>query len=191
MLTKITTCALCLSAVLLAGPVSAVAQTLATDDVTVHTAGASRALQTYSRSHSIGDLRAAVYEMVAAGNLHALKPDTFVVQRRTVVRGWAQVLKAIEDSYDPTFDPADPKNRPVWQHATQQQLARMNHYLDVQHVDMLAQSSLKVQLDQFRKVEPDGTDADFAALDGILQHAGLSSARRMKINSMFYARPGG
>ena len=65
------------------------------------------------------------------------------------------------------------------------------HYLDVQNVDLLAQSSMKAQLNQFRKVEPDGTDADFAMLDGILQQAGLSSARRTKINSMFYARPGG
>jgi hypothetical protein len=183
MLTKMTTCALCLGAFLLAGPVSAVAHRPATDDVTAHTAGASRALQAYSRSRSIDDLRAAVYEMVAAGN--------FVAQRRTVIRGWAQVFKAIEDSYDPTFDPADRKNRPDWQHANQQQMAEMKHYLDVQHVDMLAQSSLKVQLDQFRKVEPDGPDADFAALDGILQQAGLSSARRMKISSMFYAHPGG
>ncbi|MDB5071223.1 MAG: hypothetical protein JWM87_2334 [Candidatus Eremiobacteraeota bacterium] len=206
-----TTYAICLSALLIAAPLSATAQTTSTDDITVHVGRASRAVQAYGRSRSVEDLRSAVFEMQAAGNLHALKPDTFVAQRRTIVRGWAQLFKVIDDSYDPTYDPNDPNVRPHWHlpdpqdipdpnaraaaaaaiAANKQKIARATHYLDVQNVDLLAQSSMKAQLNQFRKVEPDGTDADFTMLDGILQQAGLSSVRRTKINRMFYARPGG
>jgi hypothetical protein len=63
-----------------------------------------------------------------------------------------------------------------------------SQYHDLHVIDLLALNSLKVQLNQLRKFEPDGTDGDFAALDGILKEAGLSNARRLKIDTMFYAR---
>jgi hypothetical protein len=149
--------------------------------------------------------------LLAAGNLNGLKPNTFVAQRRTLIQGWAELFKAIDDSYDPTYDPDDPKNRPVRNlsnprdipdpklraaaeaeaAANAQKIARQTHYYDLYRVDVLAQNSLKMQWDQFRRLEPDGTDADFAALDRILQQTGLSNVRRTKVNAMFYARPGG
>jgi hypothetical protein len=206
-----TTRALCLSALVIAGPARVMAQAPPTDAVTVHVGAASRAAQAFSRSHSIADLRPAIDEMVSAGNLPGFKPDTFVAQRRTFVRGWAQVLKVIEQSYDPTYDPNDRNNWPAWGFgdpqyikdpqmqaaavaalaANDQKVKRMAFYHDRRVLDMLAQATLKVQLDQLRRVAPDGTDADFAELDAILQQAGLSSALRTKINAMFYARPGG
>ncbi len=207
-----TTRALCFSVLLMAAPVGVMAQVPATtDNVTVHVAVASRAAQAFSRSHSLLDLRPAIDEMVSAGNLPGFKPDTFVAQRRTLVRGWAQVLKAIEQSYDPTYDPNDRNNWPVWgvpdpQYikdpqtraaavaalaANDQKVKRMSYYHDLHVLDRLAQTTLKVELDQLRRLAPDGTDADFAALDAILQQAGLSSALRTKVNAMFYARSGG
>jgi hypothetical protein len=201
---------LCLSVLFMAGPLLVVAQVPATDNVTVHVGGASRAAQAFSRSHSLVDLRSAIDEMVSAGNLPGFKPDTFVAQRRTLVSGWARVLKAIEQSYDPTFDPNDRSNWPVWGlpdskyigdsqlrgaavaalAANDQKVKRMSSYHDVHVLDLLAQNTLKVELDQLRKVAPDGTDADSAALDAILQQAALSRALRTKIDAMFYARAG-
>lgn len=203
--------ALCLSIFLMAGPVGVRAQTPATDNVTAHVGDASRAAQAFSRSHSFVDIRSAIDAMVSAGNLPGFKSGTFVAQRRTLVGGWAQVLKAIEQSYDPTYDPNDRNNWPVWglpdpQYikdpqtraaavaalaANDQKVKRMSYYHDLHVLDALAQNTLKMELDQLRRMAPDGTDADFAALDAILQRAGLSSALRTKIDSLFYARPGG
>lgn len=203
-------CAVCAIIFVIAGSPIATATSPASDELSTHVDGSSRALQAYARSHAFSDLRAAVNEMEAAVNLHALKPDTFVNQRRTLVRGWAQVLKAIERSYDPTYDPNDPNNRPIsglpdpqgisdpkeraWAvaalAANPKKLERASYYHDLSIIDLRAQTLLKTSLDLFRKVEPDGTPPDFAALDGIVQRAGLSSARRTKIDAMFYARPG-
>ncbi|HEY0395113.1 MAG TPA: hypothetical protein VGD01_11525 [Candidatus Elarobacter sp.] len=196
------------SAILMTSPVCSAAQQQATDDLASHAAGATRAVQAFSRTHSTEDLRTAVFEMLAAGNLNGLKPSTFVAQRRTLIRGWAELFKAIDDAYDPTYDPDDPKNLPARNlpdprdipdqklraeiaaevAANPQKIARRAHYFDLYRVDMLAQNSLKMQWDQLRRVEPDGTDADFAALDRILQQTALNTARRTKINAMFYAR---
>jgi hypothetical protein len=204
-------CVLCLSGIFFAEPVCSAAQTPPPADLTGHVAGAARAVRSFSRSHSTADLRAAVVEMQAAGNLYGFRPTTFIAQRRTLVRGWAQLLKVIEDSYDSTYDPDDQKNWPIrnlpeprtvrdpklkaiaeadWA-ANQQKIARQTRYFELNHVDMLALSALKMQLDQLRRAAPDGADADFAALDGILHEAGLSAARRAQIDAMFYARPGG
>ncbi|HEY0614742.1 MAG TPA: hypothetical protein VGC96_08875 [Candidatus Elarobacter sp.] len=180
------------------------------DEITSHVAGASRSVQAFSRSRSFEYLRSAIREMAAAGNLRALTPATFVVRRRTLVRGWAEVLKAIEQSYDRTYDPNDPNNRPrlglpdpryardaqaraaaeAAIAANQQKVTRAAYYHDLAIMDMLAEATMKAELAQFRRVEPDGTDADFPALDEILRRAGLSSARRAKIDAMFDAHPG-
>jgi hypothetical protein len=204
------TCAICLISFVMGGSATTTAATPASDELATHVASSSRALQTFTRSHSFADLSSAVDEMEAASNLHALRPDTFVAQRRTYVRGWAQVLKAIEQSYDPAYNPNDPNDRPIsglpdpqsipdpnrratvaaLVAANPQKLARASYYHDLLVIDMRAQALLRVTLDQFRKVEPDGTPPDYAALDGILQQAGLSAARRTKIDALFYARGG-
>jgi hypothetical protein len=182
----------------MAAAVCVMAQAPATDNVTVHVGAASRSAQAFTRSHAFVDLRAAIDEMVSAGNLPGFQPDTFVAQRRTLVGGWAHVLKAIKQSYDPTYDPNDRNNWPVWgltdpQYAkdpqtraaavaalaaNDQKVKRMSFYHDLHVLDLLAQNTLKVELDQLRRLAPDGTDADVAALDTILQQAGLSSALR-------------
>jgi hypothetical protein len=46
-------------------------------------------------------------------DIDTLTPGNFIATRRTFVRGWAEVLKAIEQSYDPTFDPHNPDDIPV------------------------------------------------------------------------------
>ncbi|HEY0396318.1 MAG TPA: hypothetical protein VGD01_17675 [Candidatus Elarobacter sp.] len=193
---------------LIAGSLTAEGATPMPDEVTAHANTSSRALQAFAHSRSFADLRLAVDEMEAAVNLHALKPETFVAQRRTLVRGWAQVLKAIEQSYDPAYDPNDRNNWPIRGlpdpqtipdpterarvaaalAANSEKIRRASYYHDLSVIDLRAQTLLKTSLDLFRKVEPDGTPADFAALDGILQQAGLSSTRRTKIDAMFYAR---
>ncbi|HEY4439684.1 MAG TPA: hypothetical protein VGN14_04475 [Candidatus Elarobacter sp.] len=187
-----------LAALLMAGPVSSMAQTQATDNVTIHVGSASRAAHAFSRSHSMADLRSAVDEMVTAGNPRGFNAETFVAQRRTLVRGWAHVLTVIEGSYDPTYDPNDRSNWPVWGvpppqtihdpqlraaaaaeiAANDKKVARMSLYHDLSVVDALAWSTLRMQLNQLRKIAPAGTDADCVMLGGILQQAGPSPALR-------------
>jgi hypothetical protein len=174
-----------------------------------HIANSSAALQRFAASHSFADLRTAADEMGFAGDVNEFKPQTFIAQRRTLVRGWANVIRAIEQSYDPTYDPNDPANRLYWGlpdpqsiqdpkvrasavaalAANQRNIERSAYHRQVWVLDRQAQTGLHLTLDLLRKVEPDGTPSDFAALDGILQQAGISSARRAKIDAMFYARP--
>ncbi len=200
-------CALSLSAFCIVTPAQTLAQT-PTDNVAVHVAAASRAADTFAQSRSLADLRSAIDEMVSAANLPGFKATTFVAQRRTLVTGWAQVLKVIEQSYDPSFDPNDRTNWPVWglpdprsisdpalraaavaaNAANDQKVKRISAYHDLHVLDLLAQHTMKFELDRLRTLAPDGTDADFTALDAILRRAGLSSALRTKLDTMFYAR---
>ncbi|HTX59168.1 MAG TPA: hypothetical protein VMH02_05770, partial [Verrucomicrobiae bacterium] len=50
--------------------------------------------------------------LTSAPDTATIKPKNIVSGRRTIVRAWAQVLRAIERSYDPTFNPNDPRNMP-------------------------------------------------------------------------------
>jgi hypothetical protein len=176
--------------------------------MTSRVADASHSLETFSRTHSYADLRSAVGALVSAVNLHEFTPATFVGKRRTLVAAWAQVLRTIEQSYDPTYDPNDPANRPLLGlpdpasirdpreraivqaqiAANPEKLQRAARWHDVTEIDLLAQAAIKAQLDQLRRVAPEGTDADFAALDDILRKAGLSSTRRTQIDALFYSR---
>jgi len=69
-------------------------------------------LQRYSTSHSLDDLNATVQTLVSVVDIPLISPRHYLARRRAIVRAWAQVLRTIELSYDPTFDPNDPKNRP-------------------------------------------------------------------------------
>ena len=168
------TAAICLITLWIAGSVTAMPATPSPDETAAHVDAASRALETFARSHDFGDLRSAVDEMVAAGDLRALKRETFVAQRRTFVRGWARVLKVIEQSYDPTYDPNDQKNWPItglnpaWAPtpeerareeallaANPEKLRRSYYYFDVAHIDLLAMVTLRVQLGQFSQSRTD------------------------------------
>ncbi|HET9394296.1 MAG TPA: hypothetical protein VFO29_12340 [Candidatus Rubrimentiphilum sp.] len=62
-------------------------------------------LQAYRRSRALDDLRTAIYAMQGTLDVHLFRVGAFTLKRRTFVSGWAQVLRAIEDAYDPKFDP--------------------------------------------------------------------------------------
>jgi hypothetical protein len=76
------------------------------------TASALQDLQRFKSSHSLEDLKSAVYTMFGATSLDALTPENFVTQRRSLVQAYADILKTIEQSYDPTFDPANRNDLP-------------------------------------------------------------------------------
>ncbi len=175
-----------------------------------HVSASSQALQRFSSSRSLSDLRAAVVEMETALQLDSFPSASFVSQRRTLVRGWAAVVKTIEGAYDPTYDFNNPSNRPQWglpdpnsitdpsAHAqavaavaaNDVRIKKAAYYHDLSVLDATAQAALQNALDLLRSVEPEGTSADFPALDAILRQSGMSSARRAKIDALFYSRGG-
>lgn len=64
---------------------------------------ALQGLQRYKSSHSLGDLRSTLYGLQAAIDARTLTPENFIESPRSLVSGWAQLLREIELSYDPTF----------------------------------------------------------------------------------------
>src|SRR6185312_9538087 len=136
-------------------------------------------------------------------------------QRRALVQGWANILRAIEQSYDPTFDVEAHLSCPVPLEANGQQslpcsdpsviqdrrarvsyaaslaayrsyVHREDQYERLGLLDRRAMSILEMSLDLFRKVAPRGTQPDFVALDRILEQAGITLARRTKIDAMLH-----
>lgn len=69
-------------------------------------------LQRYNTSRSLDDLDATVRTLVSVVDIPHIAPRHYLARRHAIVRAWAQVLRTIELSYDPTFDPKDPKSRP-------------------------------------------------------------------------------
>lgn len=69
-------------------------------------------------------------------------------------------------------------------------IRRWGHYLDVSQLDAHAMSSLEAALRLLNSIAPQGVGPDFVALDDLIRRAGLSDARRTKIDAMFYARSG-
>lgn len=184
---------------------------------------ALQALQRYDSSGSLSDLTSAVSTMDGTVNLDALTPQNFVARRRALVQAWAQILKSIEQSYDPTYNPNDPSNIPqpcvtpppdangarlpgcsnpnVIQdpsarakylaaiEANKQVTQRWNNYWGLVKLDLRAMRVLQMSLQLLQSVAPDGEGADFTALDAIVQQAGISQARRAKIDGFFYQNP--
>jgi hypothetical protein len=62
-------------------------------------------LETYKLSRSLDDLQTAIYAMQQSLDVDLFRANAFTFQRRAFVSGWAQVLRSIEDAYDPRFDP--------------------------------------------------------------------------------------
>jgi len=159
-------------------------------------------LQRYRISHSLDDLRQSIYDLQGSLFIFDLAPETFVEQRRARIRQWAEILRVIEQSYDPTYDPAVRYWQPSWPlHRPasaaenlqyQKELAdfklrteRTNDYIQLQNVDALAMTSLLMEsfaLAHYTKME---TVSDFEALDGILVRAGISDERRLEIDAIF------
>jgi len=203
---KTTVRALTIAIVVIAEASRVVAQAPPTlDDANAHLAAASRAMQQFDASRAPADLRPAIDELTAASNTQVfrrLSAGAFVTQRRTLVAAWAEVLKRIQQSYDPAYDPHSRANWLVWGlpvpeyvHDPQERAAvvaaikandekakRAGAWHDVMVVDVLAQAILRVVLSQLHKVAPDGAGDDFAALDAILRRAGLSDATRENID---------
>ncbi|MGB6986046.1 MAG: hypothetical protein WBD74_08770 [Candidatus Aquilonibacter sp.] len=184
---------------------------------------ALQALQRYDSSGSLSDLTSAVSTMDGTVNLDALTPQNFVTRRRALVQAWAQILKSIEQSYDPTYNPNDPSNIPqpcvtpppdangarlpgcsnpnaiqdpsarakylAAIEANKQVTQRWNHYWGLVKLDLRAMRVLQMSLQLLQSVAPDSEGADFSALDAIVQQAGISHARRAKIDGFFYQNP--
>lgn len=176
-------------------------------------------LQRYKTSHSLDDLRATLYSLQSDVDLDAMTPDNFIDARRALVRGWAKLLKQVELAYDPTFDPSRkfscplPESLPnaigarpcsdpsIIQDAQARaeyskklndmrtQLKRAGDYQQLLNFDQLAMADLALTLNLLRKVAPEAAGSDFPALDSVLQSAGLSEARRTKIDAMLYGNP--
>jgi hypothetical protein len=143
----------------------------------------------------------------------------YASSRRELVQAWATIIKAIEQSYDPSFNPkqrfscpippppasgqlqpcsdpasiSDPTARAQYETALANfklQLAKARRYQQLVNIEGGAFSGLNMSLKLMSEVAPDGTSPDFAALDSILQQTGLATATRAKIDAMFYAGPG-
>ena len=151
--------------------------------------------------------------MYGAVSVDDLSVNNFIERRRAVVQGWAQILSAVEQSYDPTYDPAnaanlvntcvvppfdatcnddpkmvrDPKQRAIYTaalKANDRNMKRAIQYHDLYSADEAAMTSLEMTLYLLGEVAPAGTPADFTALDDILQTDDISESRRLKIDAM-------
>lgn len=185
-----------------------------TDPVHLGVASALSKLQRYSTTNSLDDLRSAIYQMQSSLDIGTLTPSNFVADRRGLVSGWASILHAIEQAYDPKYNPNEHPGCPVPPNGQlpcsdpsaiqdadarakyaqkladfQASLARSYHEAEIEKVDRLAMTSLGAQLNQMRSLAPDSVGPDYAALDQILRQADLSSTRRASIDAMFYAQP--
>jgi hypothetical protein len=152
--------------------------------------------------------------MTSSFNPHLFAPDNWVSRRRALVSNWAQVLKVIENSYDPNYDPASPQNMPtnciippegllcgadpqavqdpkaraVYAAELQENEAkkkRFSQYQRLGYVDGLAMAALEGELKLLGIIAPAGTPSDAAALDGILRKVGLNDARRNQLDPYF------
>ena len=75
-----------------------------------HIRASSDALTRYGASHSINDLTAAIKALDGSIDPDTLTPGNFVATRRALVRADVNVLRVVDQSYDPTFNPLDPQN---------------------------------------------------------------------------------
>lgn len=172
-------------------------------------------LQRFNVTNSLDDLQASIDSLSSAVQLRTIASRHIVGRRRLVVRAWAQILHTIEASSDPTFDPTNPRDLPLMcivppREANGEQLPgcadprdlqdpvaraayvaaikanaakaqRMDFQTLLRHLDDDAMLSLRLSLADFRKrARPDP-----AALDEIVRQAGISDARRQKVDAMF------
>jgi hypothetical protein len=156
--------------------------------------------------------------MLTAIDVPTLTVQDFTRQRRMIVEGWAKIIKATDESYDPSYDTNDLAERPLTcvippgglpcgtdpkyisdpqaraqytaqLQANEKHYKQATYYQQVHNLDLGAMSILNSTLDLFREVAPEGASSDYAALDAVLQQSGLSHARRQRIDAMFNATP--
>jgi len=82
------------------------------DQTEARVANAMQTLDRYNKTHSPVDLEAAIRGLLSSLNLTSIDPKNYIARRRTLVEGWARILHAIEQSYDPTFNPNNPDDLP-------------------------------------------------------------------------------
>jgi hypothetical protein len=80
---------------------------------TIRIAVSAAALNRYASTHALSDLQAATEGLSGTVDAYTLNAQNFGPTRRALVRAWAPVLKAVENAYDPSYDPSDPKNVPT------------------------------------------------------------------------------
>jgi hypothetical protein len=188
---------------------------VAADTIDTRIAATHKALQRFATSHLRSDLKSAFYALISAGMIRVVASDDLVTNRRKLVAAYATVLYEIDGQYDPTFDPDDPKNqvhfcvsppqepsgrrspcgadpndipdpstRAAYLAAIQAENAKIqrhNNYVDVNNLDQSVMGHLQYLLQAYRTEAP----PDSNTLNQIVRGAGLSDARRAKINAMF------
>ncbi|HTU69112.1 MAG TPA: hypothetical protein VMF11_02235 [Candidatus Baltobacteraceae bacterium] len=198
---------------ILALPVTANAAT-AGDQMQQRVAASMQDLQRFRTGHSFSDLQGAITTLFSFGDIKSIAPADYVARRRSLVQAWAQILKVIEESYDPTYDPHDPNDVPFdcliapgatsptcfdYQNikdpkaradfiaaikANGAKARKALYYSRLWNLDELAMGSLKMDLQIFSGA---GAPPDVAALDAIIQQAGLSESRQTAIHAMLAA----
>ncbi|MBV8723715.1 MAG: hypothetical protein JO078_11570 [Candidatus Eremiobacteraeota bacterium] len=69
-------------------------------------------LQRFNSSHSLKDAEEAIRTMQSAYQGYTFTPENLIARRRTLVWAWAQIIFAVQRSYDPNWNPMDPANLP-------------------------------------------------------------------------------
>jgi hypothetical protein len=166
----------------------------------------------FQSSHSVEDLRNAAINLVSAIDQRALRTGDVTAHRRSAVAAFAKVLVVLEAIADPGFDPSqrpstcvtpprepsgrqalrcaapedvmDPGTRAQYQaaiDANSVKIQRFSEQMRIYNATSDTLGMLELVLHRFHRRSPD----DSAALDDILQKAGLSKDRRTKIHGMY------
>jgi hypothetical protein len=161
-------------------------------------------LALYKKSRSFRDkilyLKDAVNHTQGSWIFHSLTPENYIPTRRLIVRMWAKVLRAIEDTYDPTYDPNDPKERGVIYsmpvgccgidakaiEENNRKIARTNQWAEIRNVDLGAMGGLRMMLEALNTWSPPGIGNDDKALGKIIRDAGITPKRQVEVDAMFY-----
>lgn len=170
-------------------------------------------LQRFYESKDLNDLQSSITKLTSAVDMPRIHPSRYVARRRMVVRAWAQILRAIETSYDPTFDQTHSDDLPQTcvlppREAEGTQLPPCVDPSDLTdanarliYVAAIARNEAKAKRANFqsRLRYLDGfamlslrmnldlfrkvTRSDSVHLDAILRQAGLGDSRRSKIDA--------
>ncbi|HTU69312.1 MAG TPA: hypothetical protein VMF11_03240 [Candidatus Baltobacteraceae bacterium] len=184
------------------------------DQVQQRVSSSMQDLQRFKAEHSFSDLENAINTLYSFGDIRSIAPANYVARRRSLVEAWAQILKTIEESYDPTYNPhdlndlyndcltapqattptcfdyqdiKDPKARADFITAIKANAVKAQkglYYTRLRSLDDDAMTSLKVDLQIFSAA---GAPPDGAALDAIIQQAGLSKSRQTAVDAMVAA----
>lgn len=189
------------------------AQTPSTGDPTdARIASAMAGYYRFQSSRSVDDLRNTAINLVSVIDQRALRTGDVTGHRRSVVAAFAKVLSGLEAISDPGFDPSqrpsacvtpprepsgrqalhcaapedvlDPAARAQYQAAIDENSMKIIHFSEqmrISHATADTMGMLELVLHRFHRRAPD----DSAALDDILQKAGLSKDRRAKIHAMY------